>query len=105
MRMNHLMRKRILQMAPIPKLIRTKLDPIIMIKPTRMPMHTPSANDIIRVQLPAQLGDILVQEANDGTVLEQVVAVFFAAGAVLFFVPYVDVKSVEFFAFGGHIVG
>lgn len=90
------MRQRILHPAPPLQHIRTQLDPIRGVKPPHHPLMrlAPPTADVGAVQLPAQLLDVVRQVADDGRVLQQVVALRLAARAVDGFVAPVCVRPV-----------
>ncbi len=66
---------------------------------------TPPTPDVRLIELPTQLGDVGGEVADDGGVLEEVVALGFAAPAVEGFVAEVRVVPVGVLAGGGHRAG
>ncbi len=73
------MRHAILQHFPRLGAIRTQLDPIIGIESTALERPALHAPDISLVQVPAQLPDLLLREADLRAPFQERVAVFFAA--------------------------
>lgn len=58
-RMHHLMCHGIFLMPSIPKLIRTQQDPMIQTEPTALLVGAHSANDVLLVEVAAQLCDFV----------------------------------------------
>ncbi len=95
-RMHHLVRQRVLHLLPPLEHIGTELDAVAGIKPALHPLVrlTPPTPDVAAVELPAQLRNITGQVADDGRVLQEMVALRFAAAAVEGFVAEVSVAPV-----------
>lgn len=96
------MRQCILHPPPPLQHIRTKLDPVFRVKPALHALVglTPPTPDIALIQLAPQLGDVGGQVADDGRVLEEVVALGLAAPAVERLVAEVRVEPVGLLACG-----
>lgn len=101
--MHHLMGHRILDMAPIPHLVRAQQDAILRIEATALVRRAPPTPDVLAVQIMvrAQRADLLAQEADGRRVFEEVVAVLLAAGAVRLFARDVAVQEVLLGFYGG----
>jgi len=85
--MHHLMTQHILRRLPIPQMIRAQHYPHISRKrtlpyPARRQRIASYALHVTRVEVPAELGDRVAEEADCGRVLEQPVAPFVATGDV-----------------------
>lgn len=116
--MHHLVRHNILQMISIPNLIRTNPNtmirtkpaspPQILLRPIRIiyhPRRTPRTLNLIRNILTIQIPDFLRHESDYGRVVEQVIAVFFAAFAVFGFFGDHEVFGEEVFAVFCYFLG
>lgn len=104
-RMQHLMRHRILDMPPIPQLVRTQQDPILAIEPATLPRRTPLTPHVLRVDVLPQFVDLLPQEAYHGAVLQKVVPMLGAARAVGGFFDGVARVEVALSVGGGRLAG
>ena len=102
--MDHLMGHRILDHGPVLQHISTELDAVFGVEAAQHPLVglTPPAADVGLVEFAAQLGDVGGEVADDGRVLEEVVALGLAAAAVELLVAQVDVLPVGYLARGGH---
>lgn len=103
-RMHHLMRHRVLDPAPALEQVGAQLDaePGIEAAEHALVRLAAPAADVALVQSAAELVDVGVQEADDGRVFQQVVALGLAAAAVDRLVAQVHIVPVGLLAPGGH---
>lgn len=84
--MHHLVRKRVLEMTAVPDLVRADEDAVRGLEPAALPLDAalggqprgaPPADDAVGPEAAAvvELGDAVVEEAHDGRVAEEPVAV------------------------------
>lgn len=108
--MNHLVGHRIFEMTLVLHFIGTDQDTILGIEPSRFPIRTTAAVDVMAVQVASELLNVIAEESNDGTctsmfklgaprrldwkfrltVLEEIVALVFASLAVSSFIPNIS---------------
>lgn len=84
--MHHLMRHGILLMPPIPELIRAQQNAVVDMKAAALLARAHPTDDVLRIDIAAQLCDLVFQEGHDGAVFEEVVPIVFASFAVCVFV-------------------
>lgn len=81
-RMHHLMRHGILQMAPIPELVCAQQDAVIRVEATTLGRGAAPAAHVLSIEIVAQQVEVVAHEAHDGRVLQQPGLLRLAAGAV-----------------------
>ena len=80
-RVNHFMRHSIFLMPSIPELIRTQQYPMIQAKPPALLIRAHPTQYVLGIQVSTEFGDFVFEEGYDGRVLQEVVAIGFAARA------------------------
>lgn len=99
------MRQNILHRLLVLHIVRTDLDPVLVIKSSVhfLPgIRTRPTVDIVRPHISAQLVDVVVHETDDGRVFEEVVSMLFALLAVKFAEALIRVCPVLFGSCRGH---
>ena len=108
---HHLVRERVLQVAPIPDLVRAEQDPVRGAEPSGLPDHravlrhlsrTPTTHHVLGVQLAVEPLNLVAQEAHARRVGEEPIAVLLAARAVAGLVGSVPLLAVVLYALARH---
>lgn len=90
------MRHGILLMPSIPELVRAQQDTVVQTKASRLFARTHPTQDVVLIQITAQLVHLVGQEPDDGRVLQKVFLVRFAALAYRFGFGRVELGKVIF---------
>lgn len=123
--MHHLMRQSILQMSLVPHLIRAYEDSVVGRETTALtdfafnhlccavffgfwnfddPCRAALAVNIGCIQVSVEVANLAIQEANDGTVLKQIISPLLGVLYVAGFVSYVCVFTESFLSLARHLV-